>query len=93
MPDRVELIADLKQLCVVFGHIEKLVILAVSIHHKLSDAPRLSGAIFQEYFDFYQPKMGTGSTSSSYDKVFADGLYNKFNICFQISYNLSTRTS
>ncbi|XP_020578793.1 rab3 GTPase-activating protein catalytic subunit isoform X3 [Phalaenopsis equestris] len=70
VPDRVELIGDLKQLCVVFEHIEKLVILAASMYRKLSDAPRLSEAIFQDYFDFYQPKMGTGLASLCYDKDF-----------------------
>ncbi|XP_028552450.1 rab3 GTPase-activating protein catalytic subunit [Dendrobium catenatum] len=70
VPDRFELIGDLKQLCVVFDHIEKLVILAASIHRKLFDAPRLSQAVFQDYFDFYLPKMGTGLASLCYDKVF-----------------------
>ncbi|KAK8913541.1 hypothetical protein KSP39_PZI023709 [Platanthera zijinensis] len=65
-----ELINNLKQLCVLFEHIEKLVIMAASIHLKLSDAPRLSDAIFQEYFNFYLPKLGTGLATLCFDKVF-----------------------
>ncbi|XP_078160295.1 rab3 GTPase-activating protein catalytic protein isoform X3 [Carex rostrata] len=68
--DKDELIGDLKQLCTVFEHIEKLVILAASIYRKLADAPRLSEAIFTDYFNFYLPKMGTGLTSICYDKEF-----------------------
>ncbi|KAK8939783.1 hypothetical protein KSP40_PGU006383 [Platanthera guangdongensis] len=64
-----ELINNLKQLCVLFEHIEKLVIMAASIHLKLSDAPRLSDAIFQEYFNFYLPKLGTGLATLCFDKV------------------------
>lgn len=65
-----ELISNLKQLCALFEHMEKLVVLAASIHLKLSDAPRLSEAIFQEYFNFYLPKMGTGLATLCFDKVF-----------------------
>ncbi|KAF3331799.1 rab3 GTPase-activating protein catalytic subunit isoform X2 [Carex littledalei] len=68
--DKDELIGDLKQLCTVFEHIEKLVILAASISRKLADTPRLSEAIFTDYFNFYLPKMGTGLTSICYDKEF-----------------------
>ncbi|KAJ4793115.1 Rab3 GTPase-activating protein catalytic subunit [Rhynchospora pubera] len=68
--DKDELVGDLKQLCTVFEHIEKLVILAASIYRKLADAPRLSEAIFTDYFNFYLPKMGTGLTSICYDKEF-----------------------
>lgn len=68
-PDKAELIGDLKQLCLVFQRIEKLVILAASIHRKLLKAPRLSEAIFSGYFNFYLPKMGTCLASMCYDKV------------------------
>ncbi|PKA66896.1 hypothetical protein AXF42_Ash003553 [Apostasia shenzhenica] len=70
LPDKVELMGDLKQLCVVFKHIEKLVVLAASIYHKLYDSPRLSEAIFNEYFNFYVPTMGTVSATVSCDKEF-----------------------
>nr|XP_010921006.1 rab3 GTPase-activating protein catalytic subunit isoform X1 [Elaeis guineensis] len=69
-PNKAELIGDLKQLCLVFEHIEKLVILAASIHRKLLKAPRLSEAIFSDYFNFYLPKMGTCLASICYDKEF-----------------------
>lgn len=69
LPEKSELIGDLLQLCRVFQHIEKLVILAASVHRKLFDAPRLSGAVFNDYFNFYLPKMGTSSSSICYDKV------------------------
>ncbi|XP_072997458.1 uncharacterized protein [Typha latifolia] len=68
--DTTELIGDLRQLSFTFEHIEKLLILASSIHRKLMDAPRLSGAIFSDYFNYYLPKMGTGLTSICYDKEF-----------------------
>ncbi|KAG0481144.1 hypothetical protein HPP92_012002 [Vanilla planifolia] len=68
--DKVEMFGDLNRLCTVFEHIENLVILAASVHHKLYDAPRLSEAIFQDYFNFYLPKMGTGSESLCFDKEY-----------------------
>jgi len=71
LAEKSELIGELLQLCRVFEHIEKLLILAASIHRKLLDAPRLSGAIFNDYFNFYLPKMGTTSASICYDKVHA----------------------
>ena len=71
MPEKSELIGDLLQLCRVFEHIEKLLILAASVHRKLLDVPRLSEAIFNDYFNFYLPKMGTTSVSICYDKVHA----------------------
>lgn len=64
-----ELTCDLKRLCVVFGHIERLIIFAASIHRKLLDIPRLSEAIFNDYFNYYLPKMGTSFESICYDKV------------------------
>ncbi|XP_020273747.1 rab3 GTPase-activating protein catalytic subunit isoform X2 [Asparagus officinalis] len=68
--EKSELIGDLFQLCRVFEHIEKLLILAASVRRKLLDAPRLSEAIFNDYFNYYLPKMGTSSASICYDKEF-----------------------
>jgi len=64
-----DLAGDLKRLCQVFEHIEKLLILAASIHRKLIDAPRLAQAIFYDYFNYYLPKMGTSLESICYEKV------------------------
>jgi hypothetical protein len=64
-----DLAGDLKRLCQVFEHIEKLLILAASIHRKLIDAPRLAQAIFADYFNYYLPKMGSTLESICYDKV------------------------
>jgi hypothetical protein len=60
---------DLKRLGLVFEHIEKLLILAASVHRKLIDAPRLAQAIFTDYFNYYLPKMGTTLESICYEKV------------------------
>ncbi|GAV66569.1 Rab3-GTPase_cat domain-containing protein [Cephalotus follicularis] len=57
-----ETIEDLRRLCIVFEHVEKLLTLAVSLHHKFLQAPRLSEAIFSDYYKFYLPRMGTGTT-------------------------------
>jgi len=70
LSDKEELTVDLKRLCVVFGHIERLLIFAASIHRKLLDIPRLSEAIFNDYFNYYLPKMGTSFESICYDKEF-----------------------
>ncbi|XP_062210932.1 uncharacterized protein LOC133912285 isoform X3 [Phragmites australis] len=64
-----DLSGDLKRLCQVFEHIEKLLILAASVHRKLIDAPRLAQAIFTDYFNYYQPKMGTTLESICYEKA------------------------
>lgn len=64
-----DLSGDLKRLCQVFEHIEKLLILAASVYRKLTDAPRLSQAIFADYFNYYLPKMGTSLESVCYEKV------------------------
>ncbi|KAG9453607.1 hypothetical protein H6P81_006511 [Aristolochia fimbriata] len=58
--DKIELIDDLKRLCLVFEHIEKLLTFAASIHRSFLDAPRLSEAIFSQFFSFYLPRMGKG---------------------------------
>ncbi|KAL6901909.1 hypothetical protein ACP4OV_004785 [Aristida adscensionis] len=65
-----DLAGDLKRLCQVFEHIEKLLILAASVHRKLIDAPRLAQAIFSDYFNYYLPKMGTTLESICYEKEF-----------------------
>eukprot|EP00262_Sarcandra_glabra_P015569 TRINITY_DN4816_c1_g4_i1.p1 TRINITY_DN4816_c1_g4~~TRINITY_DN4816_c1_g4_i1.p1 ORF type:complete len:204 (-),score=32.48 TRINITY_DN4816_c1_g4_i1:259-795(-) len=70
LPDKDELVSDLKRLCLVFEHVEKLLILAASIHRKLLQARRLSEAIFNDYFNFYLPRMGTDSESISSEKEF-----------------------
>ncbi|XP_059660903.1 uncharacterized protein LOC132307219 isoform X2 [Cornus florida] len=56
-----EITEDLRRLCVVFKHVEKLLILAASLHRKFLQAPRLSEAIFSDYYNFYLPKLGMGS--------------------------------
>ncbi|OUZ99155.1 Rab3 GTPase-activating protein catalytic subunit [Macleaya cordata] len=70
LPNKDETIDDLKRLCVVFDHVEKLLILAASLHRKLSLAPRLSKVIFTDYFNFYLPTMGTGSAGSNNQREF-----------------------
>ncbi|XP_050220948.1 uncharacterized protein LOC126671238 isoform X2 [Mercurialis annua] len=56
-----ETIEDLKRLCDIFEHVEKLLTLAASLHRKFMQAPRLFEEIFVEYYNFYAPRMGTGS--------------------------------
>ncbi|XP_010228735.1 rab3 GTPase-activating protein catalytic subunit isoform X2 [Brachypodium distachyon] len=65
-----DLAGDLKQLCQVFEHIEKLLIFAASVHRKLIDAPRLAQSIFSDYFNYYLPKMGTSLESICYESEF-----------------------
>ncbi|PWZ05041.1 Rab3 GTPase-activating protein catalytic subunit [Zea mays] len=76
-----DLVGDLKRLCQVFEHIEKLLILAASINRKLIDAPRLAQAIFYDYYNFYLPKMGTSLESICYEKEFTTkekvGIYER----------------
>ncbi|KMT05404.1 hypothetical protein BVRB_7g175320 isoform C [Beta vulgaris subsp. vulgaris] len=55
-----EIFEDLKRLCIIFEHVERLTILAVSLHRKFILAPRLSNAIFNDYYNFYLPRMGNG---------------------------------
>ncbi|KAJ6671009.1 RAB3 GTPASE-ACTIVATING PROTEIN CATALYTIC SUBUNIT [Salix viminalis] len=59
-----ETIEDLRRLCVIFEHVEKLLTLAASLHRKFLQAPRLSETIFSDYYNFYLPRMGTASTES-----------------------------
>lgn len=63
-------IEDLRRLCVVFEHVEKLVSVAASLHRKFLQAPRLAEAIFSDYYDFYLPRMGTSSTADNVLKEF-----------------------
>ncbi|KAL9250671.1 Rab3 GTPase-activating protein catalytic subunit-like protein [Drosera capensis] len=55
-----EVIQDLQRLCVIFEHVEELVHLAASLHRKLLQAPRLSRAIFSDYYKSFLPRMGNG---------------------------------
>uniref|UniRef100_A0A2P2M4T8 Rab3 GTPase-activating protein catalytic subunit n=1 Tax=Rhizophora mucronata TaxID=61149 RepID=A0A2P2M4T8_RHIMU len=57
-----ETIEDLRRLCATFEHVEKLFTLAASLYQKFLQATRLSEAIFSDYYGFYLPRMGTGST-------------------------------
>ncbi|GAB2274265.1 hypothetical protein Dimus_009030 [Dionaea muscipula] len=59
-----EVFQDLQRLCVIFEQVEKLVHLAASVHRKLLQAPRLSGAIFSCCYKFYLPRTGNGSSRS-----------------------------
>ncbi|XP_068644228.1 uncharacterized protein [Aristolochia californica] len=70
LPDKVELIDDLNRLCLVFEHIEKLLTFAASIHRNLLHAPRLSEAIFSQFFSFYLPRMGKGIVDAENAKDF-----------------------
>ncbi|XP_057512067.1 uncharacterized protein LOC130794228 isoform X2 [Actinidia eriantha] len=65
-----EITEDLKRLCVVFEHVEKLLTVAASLHRKFLQALRLSEVIFSDYYNFYQPKMGTGLVGGNGDKEF-----------------------
>ncbi|CAO2824834.1 unnamed protein product [Amaranthus hypochondriacus] len=65
-----EIFEDLKRLCVVFGHVERLIILSTSLHRKFILAPRLFNAIFNDYYNFYLPRMGNSETEVDFDKEF-----------------------
>ncbi|XP_022729559.1 rab3 GTPase-activating protein catalytic subunit-like isoform X3 [Durio zibethinus] len=65
-----ETIEDLRRLCIVFEHVEKLLSLAASLHRKFIQAPRISEAIFSDYYNFYLPTMGMGSTDVDVQKEF-----------------------
>lgn len=64
-----EIIEDVRRLCIVFEHVETLLTLAASLHRKFLQAPRLSEAIFSDYYNFYLPKMGKSSVGSDVHKV------------------------
>ncbi|XP_024011713.1 rab3 GTPase-activating protein catalytic subunit isoform X2 [Eutrema salsugineum] len=61
LPDRAETIKDLRRLCVVFEHVEKLVTVAASLHRKFLDASRLAQVIFSDFYGIYVPLMGINS--------------------------------
>ncbi|XP_073019709.1 uncharacterized protein [Primulina eburnea] len=63
-------IEDLTRLCTTFEHIEKLILLAASLHHKFLQSPHLAQAIFNDYYNYYLPKMGTGSAQGDTQKDF-----------------------
>ncbi|XP_075078987.1 uncharacterized protein LOC107824993 isoform X5 [Nicotiana tabacum] len=63
-------IQDLKRLCAIFEHVEKLITLAASFYIKFMNAPRLLESIFNDCYNFYAPRMGTGSTASEVKKDF-----------------------
>ncbi|KAJ9698753.1 hypothetical protein PVL29_007691 [Vitis rotundifolia] len=65
-----EIIEDVRRLCVVFEHVEKLLTLGASLYRKFLQAPRLREAIFSDYYNFYLPKMGTGSVGGDVHKEF-----------------------
>ncbi|GAB2216187.1 hypothetical protein Droror1_Dr00023957 [Drosera rotundifolia] len=55
-----EVIQDLQRLCLIFEHVEELVHIAASVHRKLLQGPRLSRAIFSDYYKFFLPRLGNG---------------------------------
>ncbi|KAK1398662.1 Rab3 GTPase-activating protein catalytic subunit [Heracleum sosnowskyi] len=63
-------IEDMRRLCVIFEHIEKLLYVAASLHRKFVQAPHLSEAIFCDFFSTYLPKMGTGTVEADITKGF-----------------------
>ncbi|XP_020205656.1 rab3 GTPase-activating protein catalytic subunit isoform X3 [Cajanus cajan] len=65
-----ETIEDLRRLCVVFQHVEKLLTLAASLHRKFLQAPRLAREIFSDFYNFYIPRMGIGLTEDALKKGF-----------------------
>lgn len=65
-----EIIGDIRRLCNVFEHVEKLLAVAASLHRKFLEAPRLSEAIFNDYYEFYIPRMGTVTVADTVQKEF-----------------------
>lgn len=65
-----ENIGDLRRLSVVFEHVERLLTVAASLHRKFFQAPRLSEEIFNDYYNYYQPKTGTSSVKGKVDQGF-----------------------
>ncbi|XP_065639114.1 uncharacterized protein LOC112040722 isoform X2 [Quercus suber] len=65
-----EIIDDLRRLCGVLEHVEKLLTVAASLHRKFLQAPRLSEAIFSDYYNFFLPRMGTASVGDNAQTVF-----------------------
>ncbi|KAK3009248.1 hypothetical protein RJ639_015120, partial [Escallonia herrerae] len=65
-----EISEDLRRLCAVFEHVEKLLTIAASLHRKFLEAPRLSEAIFSDFYNLYLTRMGTGSVRGDVNKDF-----------------------
>ncbi|XP_059431340.1 uncharacterized protein LOC132164795 [Corylus avellana] len=65
-----EIIGDLRRLCGILEHVEKLLTVAASLYSKFLQAPRLSEAIFSDYYNYYLPRMGTGSVGENVQKEF-----------------------
>ncbi|KAL0317295.1 UNVERIFIED_CONTAM: Rab3 GTPase-activating protein catalytic subunit [Sesamum angustifolium] len=65
-----EVIKDLSRLCVTFEQVEKLILLAASLHRKFLQSPHLVEAIFSDYYDYYLQEMGTGSSQGHKRKEF-----------------------
>lgn len=65
-----DIFEDLKRLCVIFEHVERLTVLASSLHRKFILAPRLSNAIFSDYYNFYLPRMGNSGVEVDFHKEF-----------------------
>ncbi|KAJ0261459.1 Rab3 GTPase-activating protein catalytic subunit [Hirschfeldia incana] len=61
VPDREQTVQDLRRLCVVFEHVEKLVTVAASLHRKFLEAPRLAEVMFSDFYGTYDPMMGINS--------------------------------
>ncbi|XP_018473723.2 uncharacterized protein LOC108844938 isoform X2 [Raphanus sativus] len=61
VPDIEQTVKDLRRLCVVFEHVEKLVTVAASLHRKFLEAPRLAQVIFSDFYGTYVPIMGINS--------------------------------
>lgn len=64
-----DVIEDLTRLCTTFEGIEKLILLAASLHHKFLQSPHLAQAIFDDYYNYYLAKMGTSSAQGDTKKV------------------------
>ncbi|KAK6246818.1 hypothetical protein QUC31_018383 [Theobroma cacao] len=79
-----ETIEDLRRLCVVFEHVEKLLTLAASLHRKFLQAPRIAEAIFSDYYNFYLPTMGVGSADVDVQKIDAE---KEFDMKLQLKMN------
>ncbi|XP_022892669.1 rab3 GTPase-activating protein catalytic subunit [Olea europaea var. sylvestris] len=65
-----DIIEDVRRLCVIFGHVEKLLTIAASLHRKFLRAPLLAEAIFRDYHDYYQKNMGNGTVQGDSKKEF-----------------------
>ncbi|XP_021716287.1 rab3 GTPase-activating protein catalytic subunit-like isoform X2 [Chenopodium quinoa] len=65
-----DIFEDLKRLCVIFEHVERLTVLAVSLYRKFILTPRLFNAIFSDYYNFYLPRMGKSEVEVDFHKEF-----------------------